>query len=80
MQLVWDDGNNTCGNRARWWIMTRAPSGFLLTHNLGVDRSSNRRWHEPGHGAPFGQQSTDDGANWSKPVEITKEVKRADWT
>src|SRR5207248_437088 len=25
-------------------------------------------------------RSTDDGASWSKPVEITRDVKRPDWT
>lgn len=81
MQVVWDDGQNTCGNPCPVIDRVTGTIWLLLTHNLGVDREV-----QIVDGASQGTRtawlckSTDDGVSWSKPVEITKDVKRADWT
>jgi sialidase-1 len=55
-QVVWDDGDNTCGNPC--------PVN-------GTSKGMRTVWVT---------KSDDDGAAWSQPVEITKDVKRASWT
>jgi len=81
MQLVWDDGNNTCGNPCPVVDRDTGTLWLLLTHNLGVDREAQIvDGTSQGTRTVWVSKSTDDGASWSKPIEITKEVKRADWT
>jgi sialidase-1 len=81
MQTVWDDAGNTCGNPCPVVDAKTGVIHLLLTHNLGedteeeiaTDKGKGKRtvWHA---------QSADDGATWSKPVEITRDVKKPDWT
>jgi sialidase-1 len=81
MQLIWDDGANTCGNPAP--IVDERTGRILLlsTWNLGLD-------HEPQIISQtskdtrriFVLHSEDDGKSWSKAREITKDVKQPDWT
>lgn len=79
--VVWDDGENVCGNPTPVVL----PDGKILllsTWNRGEDSESQilsrtsvdtRR--------VFILSSEDDGVTWSKPREITAQVKReADWT
>jgi sialidase-1 len=80
-QVVWDDGGNTCGNPCPVLDARTGTVWLLLTHNLGGDTeaaivSGTGR----GTRTVWVTKSDDDGATWAKPVEITKEVKRADWT
>jgi len=80
-QLIWDDGANTCGNPCPVVDRATVTIWLLLTHNLGADRedaiingtsqSTRTVWVT---------KSTDEGATWSKPVEITADAKRPDWT
>lgn len=81
MTIVWDDGGNTCGNPAP---VVDGRSGRVLllsTWNLGGD-------HEPqiinqtskDTRRIFVLHSDDDGNKWSKPREITKDVKSPNWT
>ena len=81
LAVVWSDGSNTCGNPAP--VVDRRNGKVLLlsTWNLGVDREpqiidgtsqDTRR--------VFVLSSSDDGRTWSKAREITKDVKRPDWT
>lgn len=78
--IVWDDGENTCGNPCP--ILDRS-TGFiwlLMTRNLGSDveskiiagtsKESRTVWVT---------HSEDDGITWAKPVEITAGTKKADW-
>jgi sialidase-1 len=58
MQIVWDDGPNTCGN----------PCPVL-------DRDTGKNTRRI-----FVTSSTDDGRSWSKPREITADVKPTNWT
>lgn len=80
-RVVWDDGNNTCGNPAP--VVDRRTGNIVLlsTWNLGGDHErqiiegtsqDTRRI--------FVMISTDDGLSWSKAREITTEVKLPNWT
>lgn len=81
LQVVWQDGKNTCGNPAPVVDRTTGAIFLLSTWNLGEDHESEiiaqtskdtRR--------VFLLKSTDDGLNWSKPKEITADVKMPSWT
>ena len=81
LQVVWDDGGNTCGNPAP--VVERKTGDIVLlsTWNLGGDHENEiidgvsedtRRI--------FVLRSTDDGSSWSKAREITSAVKLPNWT
>ncbi len=80
-QVVWDDEGNTCGNPCPVIDAKTGTIHLLLTHNLGSD-------HEPAIIAGKSKssrtvwiaRSEDDGVTWSKPVEITAQTKKPDWT
>ena len=81
MQMVWDDGHKTCGNPCPVVEQSSGVIWLLLTHNLGEDKESAIiDGTSKGSRTVWVSQSSDDGATWSKPVEITKNVKRTDWT
>ena len=79
--VIWDDSTNTCGNPC---VVRDAETGLiwlLSTWNRGDDREpriidqtskDTRR--------VFISSSADDGRNWSKPREITTDVKLTNWT
>lgn len=80
-KLVRDDAGNTCGNPCPVVDAQTGTIWFLSTWNRGDDRESQiiagssidtRR--------VFVMSSTDDGLTWSKPREITADVKKPDWT
>jgi sialidase-1 len=81
MSIIWDDGENTCGNPAP--VVDRKTGNIILlsTWNLGADHEAqiingtskySRR--------VFVLSSKDDGVSWSKAREITTDVKKPDWT
>lgn len=81
MSVVWDDADNTCGNPAP--VVDRATGKVVVlsTWNLGSDHEKQiidglskdtRRI--------FVMSSDDDGLSWSKPREITSDVKLPNWT
>lgn len=80
VQRVWDDGMNGCGNITTvvdrstgiiWLLAIRSP-GNETEALLWAGRSAGDR-------TVWVIKSTDDGATWSKAVEITSSVKRPDW-
>lgn len=81
IQIVWDDADNTCGNPCPVIDAKTGTIWLLLTHNLradteakivaGTSQKSRTVWLA---------KSTDDGETWSKPIEITKDVKKPEWT
>lgn len=80
-QTVWDDGANVCGNPCPVVDRETGTIWLLMTWNRGDDpepkivaqtSQDTRR--------VFVASSTDEGATWSKPREITAEVKAANWT
>lgn len=80
-QIVWDDADNTCGNPCPVIDAKTGAVVLLLTHNLGSD---TQRMIEAGTSkgtrTAWVSRSADDGATWSKPTDITKQVKKSDWT
>jgi sialidase-1 len=80
-QVIWDDAKNTCGNPCP---VVDAKSGtvwLLLTHNLGTDtEAAIVSGTSKGSRTVWVTSSTDDGVTWAKPTQITKEVKRPEWT
>ncbi len=81
METIWDDGANTCGNPAPVVNSNTGAVTLLSTWNLGADHEKDiiagtsrdtRR--------VFVFSSADDGSSWSAPREITKDVKKEDWT
>lgn len=81
MQVLWDDGPNTCGNPC---LVVDGQTGticLLLTHNLGQDVERKILDGESeGTRTVWVANSTDDGVNWTAPVEITDTTKKPDWT
>ncbi len=80
-KVVWDDGANCCGNPC---VVVDKETGviwLLVTWNRGDDheaaiiaqKSKDQR-------RVFAIRSDDDGLTWSKPAEITGDVKKPDWT
>lgn len=81
LQVVWNDAENTCGNPMPLVDKETGTIFLLSTHNLGTDyerdivaetSQDTRR--------VFVLQSTDDGHTWSAAKEITKSVKKDNWT
>lgn len=80
-QVIFDDGPNTVGNPCPVVDRNTGTIHMLLTWNLGTDseqkikdgvsKDTRRAWLS---------RSEDDGLSWSKPVDITTDVKPPDWT
>ena len=78
LQLIHEDGANSLGNPTA--VVVRETGRVLLMYQRYA-KGFDERKAEPGLDGPricrtFTQQSDDDGATWSKPVEITPQVKR----
>jgi sialidase-1 len=81
MQVIADDDANTVGNPCPVVDRRTGVIWLLTTRNRGTDRekdiiagtsqSSRTVWV---------MSSNDDGVSWSAPREITREVKRPEWT
>lgn len=79
--VVWDDGENTCGNPCP--VIDRADGTIwlLLTHNLGRDREpAIIDGKSEGTRTVWISSSRDGGRTWAPPAEITSSAKRPDWT
>ncbi|MBI5381911.1 MAG: exo-alpha-sialidase [Opitutae bacterium] len=81
LQILWDDGANTCGNPC---VVVDGKTGavwLLSTHNLGTDKEDAII-----HGSSNGGRtvwvlhSEDNGATWSKPANITATTKKPEWS
>lgn len=79
--VIWDDGENVCGNPAPVVDDATGTIHLLSTWNLGKDHEGEiidgtsedtRRI--------FVMSSADEGLTWTEPREITTSVKREDWT
>ena len=81
MQTVHDDGPNTIGNPCPVVDRETGTIWLPLTRNLGEDREREiMKRTAKGTREVWITRSTDDGATWSKPVEITATCKAPDWT
>lgn len=81
LQVIWSDSTHTCGNPAPVVDRRTGKISLLSTWNLGTDhewqiingKSQDTR-------RIFLLSSTDEGAHWTAPQEITNEVKLPNWT
>ncbi|WP_117884379.1 sialidase family protein [Aureibaculum luteum] len=81
LMVIWDDGDNVCGNPAPVVDKITGAVHLLSTWNLGEDhefeiiagKSKDSR-------RIYTLTSTDDGKSWSTPKEITTSVKKENWT
>ncbi len=81
VQVIWDDGPNVCGNPCVVIDKTTGTIFLLMTHNLGIDHERQIIDGESkGTRTVWITQSEDDGATWTKPVEITGTTKQSNWT
>lgn len=79
MQIVWDDGPNTCGNPTVLVDRTRGRIWLLLTHNLGQDSQSEiSNGTSDGVRTIWSMYSDDHGATWSPPQNRFHEVQKPD--
>jgi len=80
-QVVWDDGPNTCGNPTAVVDRDSGTVWLTMTHNFDKDTETQiETGTSRGTRTVWVAKSEDDGATWSKPIEITKDVKKAEWT
>jgi sialidase-1 len=79
--IIWDDGENVCGNPAPVVDKSTGKIFLLSTWNLGTDREQDII---KGTGTDTRRiyllESSDEGRNWSVPAEITESVKMKNWT
>ena len=81
LKVIWNDGENVCGNPAPLVDRETGNIYLLMTWNLGED-------HEPDiidekskdTRRIFVTSSSDNGKTWSNPKEITGSVKKENWT
>ncbi|WP_334319531.1 glycoside hydrolase [Termitidicoccus mucosus] len=80
IQVVWDDGENTCGNPCAVVDEKTGTIWLLLSHNIGTDREKEiLAGTSAGTRTVWVSHSTDHGGSWSEPEEITAATKAADW-
>lgn len=79
-KVIWDDGNNTCGNPCAVVDKETGIIWLLITHNIGSD-AETKIIHKTGQGTRtvWVCKSEDDGLTWSAPVDITATTKKPLW-
>lgn len=81
IQIVWNDGDNTCGNPAPVVDRKTGEIILLMTHNIGSDKEKEiNQGTSKGTRRVFVTRSADDGIHWSAPEDITSQVKLPKWT
>ncbi len=81
LQTIWDDGPNTCGNPCPVVDAKTGCIWLLMTWNRGDDQESAiiaQRSKDTRR--VFINRSADDGLSWSRPIQITEQVKPTNWT
>jgi len=80
LEIIWDDGANTCGNPCPVLDRTTGTLWLLLTHNLGGDREQAiMQGRAEGSRTVWLTFSTDHGRTWAKPTEVTSSTKDPRW-
>ncbi|MCE5250435.1 glycoside hydrolase [bacterium] len=81
MEVIWDDGDNVCGNPCPVVDPDTGTIWLLLTHNLGTDTEPKIMSGEStGTRTVWVMSSIDDGVTWSSPRDITGMAKLPGWT
>jgi sialidase-1 len=81
LQVLWNDGENTCGNPCPVQDEETGAIHLLLTHNLGEDKESEiHAGTSKGTRTVWVCHSDDEGMTWTTPRDITKTTKLPDWT
>lgn len=81
LQLIWDDGPNTCGNPCPVVDRDTGTIWLPLTHNLGSDDEKKIKASSAAASRTVWMcKSEDHGATWSKPVDVTASTKAKNWT
>ena len=81
LSVVWNDGENVCGNPAPVVDKSTGTIFLLSTWNLGSDHESDIiKQTSKDSRRVFVLSSTDDGKTWSGAKEITDAVKLKNWT
>lgn len=79
-EVLWDDGPNTCGNPCPVLDRTTGTLWLLLSHNPGSAHEQDiRNQRGAGTRTVWVMHSTDHGATWSAPTEITASAKMPGW-
>ena len=80
MRVLWDDGENTCGNPCPV-IDSTGTIHLLLTWNRGDDKESQIIAQTSNDTRRvFVISSFDHGETWTRPTEITESTKQKQWT
>jgi sialidase-1 len=81
LQRIGDNGPNTFGNPCAVVDARTKTVWLLTTQNRGTDREKDIiAGTSAGTRTVWAMHSQDDGATWSRPVEITASVKAPDWS
>jgi sialidase-1 len=81
LQVLWDDGPNTCGNPCPVVDRQSGTLWLLMTHNLGSDtETAIVTGKSRGTRTVWITSSSDEGQTWSRPREITAAVKKPEWS
>jgi sialidase-1 len=78
-QVIWDDGENTCGNPCPVFDSATGEVLLLMTHNPG-NRHEAQIVSGDGARTVWLTTSPDLGKTWTPPREITQQVKAPGWT
>lgn len=80
IEVIWDDGENVCGNPCPVVDSDTGVIWLVMTHNLGTDSEHEIRTGESEGGRTVWVMfSADDGVTWSKPADITATTKDPGW-
>ncbi len=78
--VIWDDGDNTCGNPCPVVDATTGVVWLWATHNLGTDREHDIiTGQATGTRTPWLMSSRDHGLTWSEPRPMAEHVKDPAW-
>lgn len=80
LQILWDDGENTCGNPCPVVDESTGTIWLLMTWNLGSDREKEimeGKSQDVRH--VYVTNSKDDGVTWANPTNISESTRQLDW-
>jgi sialidase-1 len=81
LKVLWDDGENTCGNPCPVIDESSGDIVLPLTWNHGEDREDTIKKRSGNDTRRvYLSRSSDDGDSWETPKEITLQAKRPEWT